>query len=206
MMSAWRKSIVRPFESVTRPSSRICKQDRGDVGVRFLEFVEEHDAIRTPTNRLGQLARFVVSGIARWRAKQPRDRMRLGELGEIDAHQRRFAAEEHLGERFRELRLADAARSAKEKAADGLTRIVQTGSGPPNRLRHRRNRAFLTDHALCKQHCSRSSSSPACDSVKRRLRNAGPARNDRSDVFAAHAWILDCAFVRQAPRTRRLHR
>ena len=53
------------------------QQNGGDVGVRFFEFVEEHDAVRAAADRFGELAGFVVARISRRCAEQPRDRVRL---------------------------------------------------------------------------------------------------------------------------------
>ncbi len=108
MISACRKSIVRPLASVTRPSSRSAAH-RGDVGVRFLEFVEEHDAVRTAAHGFGELTRFVMPLISRRRAEQPRNRVRFGEFRKIDAHERLFGAEQRFRERFCEFGFADAA-------------------------------------------------------------------------------------------------
>ncbi len=41
MMTVFRKSTVRPCESVSRPSSRICKQNVEHVRVRLLDLVEQ---------------------------------------------------------------------------------------------------------------------------------------------------------------------
>ena len=127
------------------------QQNRRDVGVRLFQLVEKHDAVRPAPHRLGELAGLVVTGVSRRRAEQPRNGVRLGELGEIDAHQRGLAAEERLGERFRELGFSDAARAAKEKASQRLARIVQTGARAPNRFGDGRDRAILTDDAFGEQ-------------------------------------------------------
>ena len=124
------------------------QQDRGDVGVRFLDFVEQHDAVRAAAHRFGQLPRLVVAGISRRRAEQTRDGVRFGKLREVDAHQRGFAAEERLGERFRQFGFADAARAAEEKRAQRFARIVQAGARAPNGFGDRRDRAILTDDAF----------------------------------------------------------
>ena len=45
------------------------QQNGGHVGMRFFEFVKEHDAIRAAANRFGELARLVVTGISGRRAE-----------------------------------------------------------------------------------------------------------------------------------------
>ena len=199
-MSAWRKSIVRPLRSVTRPSSRILQQQGRDVGVRLFDFVEEHDAVRAPAHRFGELARLVVSGVSRRCAEQTRDRMRLGELGEIDAHERRFAAEERFGERLGKLGLSDAARPAEEKGAQRLARIVQTGARAPDGFGDRADRALLADHAPA-QDAFEVEQTTGLHFGERRLRNAGPARDDRRHVGAADQRRLDGALICQRYRS-----
>ena len=140
------------------------QQDRGDVGVRFLDFVEKHHAVRAAAHRFGQLPRLVVAGISRRRAEQTRDGVRFGELREVDANQRGFAAEERFGERFRELGFTDSAGAAEEERSQRLTRIVQPRSRPANGVGNRRDRAILTDDSFAKIF-SRSSSRPVCDSL-----------------------------------------
>ena len=148
MISAWRKSIGAPLRVGDAAVVENLQQNRGDVGVRLLDFVEEHDAVGTAAHRFGELPRLVVAGVARRRAEQSRDGVRFGELGEVDAHERGFAAEERFGERFRQLGLSDAARAAEEKRAQRFARIVQAGARAPNRFGNRRDRAVLTDDAL----------------------------------------------------------
>ena len=74
--------------------------------------------------------------------------MRFGVFGQIDADERVLGAEQLRGDRARELRLADAARSKEEKTADGLARIFETRATAPDRLRDRVDRALLADDAF----------------------------------------------------------
>ena len=52
---------MRPFRVGNAAVVENLQQDRGDVGVRLLEFVEQHDAVRAPAYRFGELAGFVVA-------------------------------------------------------------------------------------------------------------------------------------------------
>ena len=79
-----------------------------DVGVGLLDLVEEHDGVRPPADRLGELAALVVADVARRRADQPRDRVLLHVLAHVDADHRPLVVEQELGERARQLRLPDA--------------------------------------------------------------------------------------------------
>ena len=104
------------------------QQDRRDVGVRLLDLIEQHDRIRPAADRLGELPRLVVTGISGRCAEQSRDRVRFGELGEIEPHQRVVGAEQRVRERAREFRLADAAGTDEQKAADRFARILESGA------------------------------------------------------------------------------
>ena len=124
------------------------QQNRGDVGVRLFDFVEEHDAVWPAPDRFGELSGLVVAGVSGRRAEQPRHGVRLGELGEIDAHERGLAAEQRLGERLGELGLADAARAAEEEGAKRFARVVQAGTRAANCFGDGGDRALLADDAL----------------------------------------------------------
>ena len=106
------KSTVRPFESVKRPSSRICKQDVENIRMRFLDLVEENQPLygrrRTASVKLPAL---FVADIARRRADHARDRVLLHVLGHIQANHRALVVEQKLCERTRRLGLADARRA-----------------------------------------------------------------------------------------------
>ena len=93
--------------------------------VRLLDLVEEHDRVRPPANRLGELAAFVVPDVARRRADQARDRMPLLVLAHVDAHHRVLVVEHELGERPRELGLADTGRPEEDERADRAIGILQ---------------------------------------------------------------------------------
>jgi len=54
MMTVFRKSTVRPCESVRRPSSRDLEQDVKTSWCAFSISVEEHDRVRTAPDRFGE--------------------------------------------------------------------------------------------------------------------------------------------------------
>ena len=74
---------------------------------------------------LGQLARLLVADVPRWGADEPRDRVPLLELAHVEADHQLLVAEQDLGDRPRELRLADAGRAEEEKASDRPVRIAE---------------------------------------------------------------------------------
>src|SRR4026208_284990 len=116
-----RKSTVRPWPSVRRPSSSTCsrmlKTSGGAVStsprrtpvprVRYRGTVTRAGG-RAACRPLGELAPLLVADIARRCADHPRHGVLLHELGHVDAHHRLFGVEQELGERFRELGLAGA--------------------------------------------------------------------------------------------------
>ena len=107
------------------------EQDVEDVRVRLFDLVEEDDLVGPAADGLGELAALFVADVAGGRADQPRDRgfsmyslmsMRIMRL---------LVVEEELGERARELGLADAGRAEEDERADGAA----CGSLRPARAR-----------------------------------------------------------------------
>ena len=72
-MTVLRKSTVRPWPSVSRPSSSTCSSTLKTSRVRLLDLVEQHDRVRPAAHGLGELAALLVADVARRRADQPRD-------------------------------------------------------------------------------------------------------------------------------------
>src|SRR5207248_5533412 len=70
----------------------------GDVGMRFLDFVEQHDAIRIAAYALGELAALFVADVAGRRADELRYRMLLHVLRHVEADEVLLRSEEKLGE------------------------------------------------------------------------------------------------------------
>ena len=91
-------------------------------------------------DRLGELAALLVADVARRRADEPRHRVLLHVLRHVDAHHRPLVVEEEVGERARELGLADAGRAEEQERADRAVRIGQPGARAPDRVRHRGDR------------------------------------------------------------------
>ena len=87
------------------------------VGVRLLDFIEQHDAMRAAAHGFGQHAAFAEADIAGRRALQQRDRVRFLILAHVDGDQVLLAAVQHLGQRQRGLGLADAGRAGEQEYA-----------------------------------------------------------------------------------------
>ena len=74
----------------------------------LLHLVQKDDGIGTAPNGLCQLATLVVAHVSGRGADKALDAELLHVLGHVDAHQGLLIVEQTLGERLRELGLADA--------------------------------------------------------------------------------------------------
>ena len=119
-----------------------------DVGVRFLDLVEEHHAVWTAPDRFGQDASLAVADVSGRRALERRDGVRLLELAHVDGDDVLLAAVQRLGERERGFRLAHARRPAEHEDTNRLVRIVQLRAGGLNSPGDHLERVPLPDHAL----------------------------------------------------------
>ena len=119
-----------------------------DFGMRLLDLVEQEHAIRTPANRLGELAAFLVADIAGRRTKKARDGVLLTIFGHIDAHQRILIVEHEPGERLGQLGLADAGRSNKDERSDRPAGILEARARPADGIRDGVDGLLLADNAL----------------------------------------------------------
>ena len=161
MMTVLRKSTVRPWPSVRRPSSSSCSSDVEHVGVGLLDLVEQHHRVGAPAHRLGELAALVVADVAGRRADQARHRVLLHVLGHVDADHVRLVVEQELGERARQLGLARR-RSGPRKMNEpiGPVGILQARRGrggrrwrPPPPPRPGRSRARAGAPPCCSRRC-----------------------------------------------------
>ena len=118
MTTAFWKSTVRPLPSVSRPSSSSCSSTFSTSGCAFSISSKSTTAYGPPPHRLGELAGLVVADVAGRRADQPRDRVLLLVLGHVDADHRVLVVEQELGQRPRQLGLADAGRAQEDEAAE----------------------------------------------------------------------------------------
>ena len=137
MMTVFRKSTVRPCESVSRPSSRICSRMLNTSGCAFSISSNRITRVRPAAHRFGELPAFLVADVARRRADQPRDGVLLHVLRHVDAHHRVLVVEQKLGERARSLGLSNAGRTEEDERADRPIRILKSGARAPHRVRHR---------------------------------------------------------------------
>ena len=124
------------------------EQDIENIGMRFFNLVEQNYRIGLAANLLGQLSALVVADIAGRRTDKLRGRVLLHVFGHIDAYHRVLVAEHHVGERLRELGLADAGRSEEDKRSHRTLRVFESNAPAAYRLSDRRDSLVLTDNPL----------------------------------------------------------
>ena len=185
-MTVLRKSTVRPWPSVRRPSSSTCSSTLNTSGCAFSTSSSRITRVRLAAHRLGQVAALLVADIARRRADQARHRVLLHELGHVDA--------DHAPPRCRTgTRPAPCtARSCRRRSGRGTGTSRSAGSGRParrasggSRSETARDRLVLADHALVQLvfHLQQlvalalaASSRPGCRSTATRPRRSPPRR------------------------------
>ena len=118
------------------------------IGRGLLDLVEEDHAERFAAHGFRELAAFVVADVSRRRTDEARDRMLLAIFRHVDADQRLLIVEEILGERTRELGLADARRPEEDKRADRPIRIRESAARTDDGFGDRDDRFVLADDTL----------------------------------------------------------
>src|SRR3954447_15259333 len=142
---ACRKSTVRPCESVSRPSSRICRRMLKTSGWAFSissSRSTEYGFLRPAPPRLPPPpspppARRPPAGGQGWAgggADEPGHGVLLHVLRHVDAHHGLLVAEEELRQRAGELGLADAGGAEEHERAGRALRVLQACPRPPDRL------------------------------------------------------------------------
>ena len=127
--------VDRPALAVGQPAVvEQLQQDVQHLGMRLLDLVEQHDGVRPPPDRLGELAGLLVADVAGRRADHPRHGVLLLVLRHVDADHRLLVVEQELGERARQLGLADAGRAEEQEAAERPVRILQAGARAADRV------------------------------------------------------------------------
>ena len=123
------------------------EEDVEDLRVRLLDLVEQDHAVALAAHRLGQLAALVEADVAGRRADEPRHVVALHELAHVDLDERVLAAEHELGERPRQLGLADPGGPHEDERADRPLRVLEPGPRAPDGAADRVDRLLLADDA-----------------------------------------------------------
>src|SRR5262249_55662500 len=107
----------------------------------------------------------------------------------VDLDHRVLVTEEELGERARELGLADAGRAEEDEAAGRALRVLDARAGAADRLRNRDDRLFLADDALVQLllHAAETRG-PGLGELEDG--DARPHRDDVGDLFLADLRLL----------------
>ena len=118
------------------------QQDVEQVGMGFLDLVQQQHLMGMLIDRIGQQAALVEPDIAWGRADQPADGMPLHifrhvEAGQLDA--------KRMGQLARNLRLADPGRAGEQIGADRLFRIAEAGAGKLDGAGERVDRLILAE-------------------------------------------------------------
>ena len=112
-------------------------------GMRLLDFVQQHDAVRMLPHGIDEQAALLEADVSGRRANQPRHGVLLHVLAHVEADE--LVAEQQR-ELLGQLRLADAGRAGEEEAASGTFGLAQSGARPLDRLRDQVHRFVLPEH------------------------------------------------------------
>ena len=182
-MTVLRKSTVRPWPSVSRPSSSTCSSTLKTSGMRLLDLVEQNHRVGLAAHRFGEITALLVADVARRRADHAADRVLLHELRHVEAHQRLFGIEQKRRQRLAQFRLADTGRPEKQERAVRPVRIRKPRAAAANRIGHGasrprpgrpRARESPLPCAAASRARPRASSTPGCPSTWRRPRPLPP--------------------------------
>ena len=99
-----------------------------NIAVGFLHFVEEHDRIRMPAHRLGELSAFVITDIARRRTDEPRHGVLLHVFTHIEPHDGLLVVEKEFGQRLAQFGFAHAGGPEKHEGADRTVLVLKSGT------------------------------------------------------------------------------
>ena len=160
------------------------------VRVRLLDLVEEDDAVRAPADLLGELAALVVAHVAGRRPGETGHGVLLHVLAHVEADQRRLVVEEELGERARQLGLADARGAQEDERADRPLGVLEAGAGAADGFADRRHRALLADHAAV-QVVLHGEQLVGLFLQHALHRDAGPLAHQLGDVVGVHGGVGD---------------
>ena len=183
--TVFRKSTVRPCESVSRPSSSTCSSVLKTSGWAFSISSSSTTEYGPTADLLGELAGLAVPDVAGGRSDEPRDGVPLGELAHVDADHAVLVAEHLRGQGLGQLGLADAGRAEEQEAADRTVRVTQAGPRAAHGLGDRRDGVVLADHTLVQLLLEREQAVPL-GLGELADRDAGRARDDLGDVLDGH--------------------
>ena len=114
----------------------------------LLDFVEQHNAVGLSSDGFGQLTALVVTHIP-WRCSdESRDAVALLIFRHIDTYHHILVVEQHLGEGFGQLGLADTRGAEEDEAADGSLAIRKACTRTAHGVGNDADGLVLTHHTL----------------------------------------------------------
>ena len=116
--------------------------------MRLLHFIEQHHRIGPAPHRLGELATFLVTHVARRCPDQAGHGIALHELAHVEPHQRLFFIKEVRGQGAGQLGFTHTGGAQEQKGAHGPPRIFHASAGAANRRCHSSNGIGLAEHLL----------------------------------------------------------
>ena len=164
------------------------QQDVEHVGMRLLNLVEQHDAVGFAAHSLGQLPALVVAHIPWRRSDKSTHTVALLILTHVDTHHHVLVVEEHLGEGFRQLRLADTRGAQEDEAANRALAVTEARTAAANGIGDDADGLILTHHALV-QLVLEVQQPLALALQHARHRNAGPLRDHLGNLLAVHLLV-----------------
>src|SRR5215468_1900800 len=155
-----------------------------DIGMRLLDLVEEHDRVGPAAHLLGEEPALFVAHVAGRRAQEAGHRELLHVLRHVYADEGVLVAEEILGERPGQLRLAHAGGAEEHEGAHGSPAVLEAGPRAPDGARHRHHCVLLADDAAMESifHAGELGGLLLLELGER---DARPAGHDVFDVFLA---------------------
>ena len=124
------------------------QQDVEHVGVGFLYFVEEDDAVRLAAHGFGELSALLVADVSGRRPDEARHAELFLVFAHVDARHEAFVVEEELGQGLGQLGLAHARGAQEDERADGALGVLQAGTAAAHGVGHGADGLVLPDDAL----------------------------------------------------------
>ena len=160
------------------------QEDVEHFGVRLLDLIEQHHAVRISPHLFGELSTLIVTDVSGRGSNEAADRESLHVFGHVDPDHVRVLLVEVSRQSLGKLRLTHTRGTEEDKAAHGALRILQPGPGSANRTANRNDRVMLPDDPLM-QIRLHSQELLALGFDELGDRDSGPALDDLSDLGLA---------------------
>ena len=160
------------------------QQNVEHVRVRLFDFVQQDHRVRLAAHGLRERAGVFVTDVPRRRTDEPRHGELLHVFAHVDADQGRRIGEQELGQRPRQLGLADARGPREDERPDRTTRILEARAATADRAGERLDGLILTDHRQV-QLVLHPEQARRFGLLQTRDGNTRPAAHDEGDLFLA---------------------